>query len=146
MEHTTLIVIKRAQVEEKINKADPLINLFLKMVMRRLRNANALIADHEQVWESGAFPKLHDTGLEQVREKAIDQIKLEQELERALSREELELWYQPIVEATGSCIAGFEEWPADFDALRRSIRSGVNKVTRAETRRRAVVIPVIIEI
>jgi ribonuclease J len=37
-------------------------------------------------------------------------------------------------------------WPSDFDVLRRHVRTVVNRVIRAETARRAVVIPVLIEI
>ena len=37
-------------------------------------------------------------------------------------------------------------WPCDFDTLRRHVRGAVNRVTRAETARRAVVIPIVLEI
>lgn len=39
-----------------------------------------------------------------------------------------------------------ELWPCDFDTLRRHVRGAVNRVIRAETARRAVVIPIVLEI
>ncbi len=43
-------------------------------------------------------------------------------------------------------IARFTEWPPDLETLRRHIKGAVNRVTRAETARRAVVVPVVLEI
>jgi hypothetical protein len=37
-------------------------------------------------------------------------------------------------------------WPSDFDTLRRHVRGAANRVIRAETARRAVVIAVLLEI
>jgi len=38
------------------------------------------------------------------------------------------------------------DWPTDVETIRRHIKGAVNKITRARTRRRAVVVPVVIEI
>jgi ribonuclease J len=43
-------------------------------------------------------------------------------------------------------VEGFSEWPADLDAVRRHIKGAVNRVTRARTARRAVVVPIVLEI
>ena len=49
-------------------------------------------------------------------------------------------------DAVAGAVGGIQDWPTDFDALRRSIRSAVNKVTKKTNRRRAVVIPIILEV
>jgi ribonuclease J len=49
-------------------------------------------------------------------------------------------------EAVRAEIARLGEWPVELETVRRHVKGAVNRVTRAETARRAVVVPVIIEV
>ena len=46
--------------------------------------------------------------LETLRQRAVDQIKLEKELRDAIARREFELYFQPIVSLNDRCAVGFE--------------------------------------
>ena len=43
-------------------------------------------------------------------------------------------------------ISAIQTWPVDLDHVRKRIRTAVNRITRAETGRRAVVVPIVLEI
>ena len=49
-------------------------------------------------------------------------------------------------DAVRSEVGKIDEFPVDFDTLRRHVRTAVNRVTRRATGRKAVVIPVILEV
>ena len=86
-----LTVITRQQIAERVSRADPVLGLLLREAMRHLRRE---IED-----EPTPINALSPT---------IDRMRLEGELAAALEREELELWYQPVVDLTDRRIAGFE--------------------------------------
>ena len=87
----TLTVVTSSHIEERINRAEPVLRLLLKQAMRHLRR------------------EIQDASLpNESTPPMIERIRLETELGNAIEGGELELWYQPIVNLERRCIAGFE--------------------------------------
>ncbi len=111
LEDTTLIPISREQVESKLRRADPLLSHFLKVILARFRMTQDMFL------ESGYSPT-ETTDYE--KEKAVEgaesstqrfiigQIRMAQDLQDAIAREEFELFYQPIIRLGDGILAGFE--------------------------------------
>jgi EAL domain-containing protein (putative c-di-GMP-specific phosphodiesterase class I) len=100
---TEVIIVSRDYVKDKITQGDPLLNLFLRVILNRLR-----AMDHAHVGRPGNTPL--DTGddVEDVREQFLDRLQHEREIQSALESGQFELYYQPIVHLASSRIAGFE--------------------------------------
>lgn len=111
LDETTLIVIQRDQVKKRINQTDPLLSLFLNVILERLRSTNNLVELVEPGLNSDNFPSSPATrnqSYEQVHERAISVLQLEEELRQAVDQKEFELYYQPIIAMRGGHTAGFE--------------------------------------
>jgi ribonuclease J len=54
--------------------------------------------------------------------------------------------FKSAADAVRSEVDKIEEFPVDFEALRRHVKTAVNRITRKATGRKAVVIPVILEV
>ena len=109
LEPTTLIVVGREQVMRKLAGSDPLIRMFLRVVLRRLRRTSALVGKAT----SGADlreldQEVDDTGLRRLRSEAIEMLDRETELERGLERAQFEMFFQPMVSLASGHAAGFE--------------------------------------
>jgi EAL domain-containing protein (putative c-di-GMP-specific phosphodiesterase class I) len=105
---TTLILIQRAQVEQKISASDPMIGLFLKVLLRRLRKTTKLVESQSEKPVDDSYRTGASDSMLAMRDRAIMLLREEQELAQALSRRELELHYQPIVDTFSGMTAGFE--------------------------------------
>jgi EAL domain-containing protein (putative c-di-GMP-specific phosphodiesterase class I)/CRP-like cAMP-binding protein len=109
LEATTLAVIRRDQVLRKMDAADPLIKLFLRVLLRRLRETSSRV-DASLV--SGAMMESEqtrdDTGFRRLREQAMGILEREQRLEEALWMGEFKVFFQPMVELATGRAAGFE--------------------------------------
>ncbi len=104
-----LIVISRSQVTRKMDAADPLIRLFLRVILRRLRTTTSLIDNTVQNARAlVGDATLDDTGVRTLRKQAIELLDQEQRLEEALRRGEFEVFLQPIVSLKSGYPAGFE--------------------------------------
>ncbi len=105
---TTLIVIRRDQVVQKIKTSDPLIEYFFKVLLERLRTTNMLIGSPTA---SQAHQDAQDNpsdSLVMARDTMISELRLYQELEQALAQEKLDLHYQAIIDINKARAAGFE--------------------------------------
>ena len=108
-DEATLVMIHRHQVREKITKADPLLNLFLQVILDRLRSANSFITPKDQgVQKKEPLSVQHAAKYKKVHEKAMAALQLEGELKKAIENKEFELYYQPIIDMRGGHTAGFE--------------------------------------
>jgi len=109
VESATLMVIRREQVTRKINAADPLIALILRIVLQRLRATSRRV---ERSTPAAAAPpggaSLDDTAMRRLRARAIGMLDREQQFESALDRGEFEVCLQPIVDLRTARAAGFE--------------------------------------
>jgi EAL domain-containing protein (putative c-di-GMP-specific phosphodiesterase class I) len=109
LEPTTLIVVGHDQVMRKLAGSDPLIRMFLRVVLRRLRRTSALVGKATtgaDLWELDQ--EVDDTGFRRLRREAIEMLDRETELERGLERDQFEMFFQPIVSLASGHAAGFE--------------------------------------
>jgi EAL domain-containing protein (putative c-di-GMP-specific phosphodiesterase class I) len=92
---TRLRLITRDHLESKVDSADPLIRVLLRLILQRYRAAVA---------------GKRSTGgnKDAARKAALSRLRFAQEIEQGLEREQFVLHYQPIVSLDGMQIAGFE--------------------------------------
>ena len=95
-----LIPINREQFAERLAAADPVVRALLMSQLSRYRSALARLTGDTEPGEDLPDPG-HDSS-------ALDKIRLESELRRALERGELEVRLQPIEEIVSGRIAGYE--------------------------------------
>ena len=107
LDETTLIVVDRDQVRQKIDSADPLLSLFLKVILDRLRQTTSLLALRREGLEPPS-PAPQGRSFEHVRQKALSILQLERELKQALSQEQFEGYFQAIVATSSGRAAGVE--------------------------------------
>jgi len=110
----TLIAITRDQINQHLTKGDSLVNLLLKVILRRYR---ASLANFQADSPSKRIqPELsrndQTTGEYTTRtepaEAAITSIRLEVEIRNGIANNEFRVFYQPIVDLQSGAIAGFE--------------------------------------
>lgn len=101
-EETECIVIQRSRFLKPLTSADPMMNLILRVVLTRFRNAQNRYSGLAS--ESAKS----DGSLEKIRRLAFQRINDERDLQRGLNANEFEMHYQPIVDMQSGCIAGFE--------------------------------------
>ncbi len=92
---TRLRLITRDHLESKVDSADPLIRVLLRLILQRYRAAVA--------GKKGGGGRA-----DEARKAALSRLKFSQEIEQGLEREQFVLHYQPIVSLDGMQIAGFE--------------------------------------
>lgn len=89
---TELSVLTQAQLSERLNHADPVLALLVRQAMQHLRRE---IQDGSVLEAARRHP-------------TIERMRMEAELADAVERQELEVWYQPIVDLDARAYAGFE--------------------------------------
>jgi EAL domain-containing protein (putative c-di-GMP-specific phosphodiesterase class I) len=102
---TTLIVIDREQVDRKVSAAEPLIRLFLKVILDRLRATTSMLAPDTA---DTLRLRLSELDYEKERSRALAVLEVEERLKRGVEREEFQIVYQPIVRLEDGIAAGFE--------------------------------------
>lgn len=110
LEQTEVASISRDQLQKKMEKADPVLALLLRVILKRLRWSLHRVLEHEPgvVGAEEQISTEQDRVLKNARDHAISQIKLVEELELAIKRRDFELYYQPIVSCQDGHTAGFE--------------------------------------
>ncbi|HEX8417573.1 MAG TPA: EAL domain-containing protein [Methylobacterium sp.] len=97
----SLILITEDQIRHRTRQLDPILNMFLGVVLARYRDLLPLV-NQAAPHQASAAPASASTG------EAIDRLVMERELRRALNQNELALFFQPIVRLDSGAIAGFE--------------------------------------
>ncbi len=92
---TRLRLITRDHLENKVDSADPLIRVLLRLILQRYRAAVA--------GKKGGGGRA-----DEARKAALSRLRFAQEIEQGLEREQFILNYQPIVSLDGLQIVGFE--------------------------------------
>lgn len=109
LEDTDVIPFDRAQFEKIIESADPILNMLLRVVLKRFRWALQQVLEKERFMLTGEYnPGGQTQVFDAARNQAILQIKLDRDIRYALQNQEFLIYYQPILETHSHRIAGFE--------------------------------------
>lgn len=103
IEATTLIPITRDLMVSKLKQSDSLLSHMLEVVVDRYRDA---MDNHAPRAPELTGPR--ETGMHNLRDYAVNQLKMAQSLSDALERDEFLLYYQPVVYLQDGRLAGFE--------------------------------------
>lgn len=103
---TTLVRIDRAHVEELLVRADPVIQYLLRLLLERFRSSSA------KSEQPPALPPLSGHAAfappEDLHAAAVRTLSLAHDLSDAIDRDQLDLYYQPIVRLPDGTLAGYE--------------------------------------
>lgn len=103
---TTLVRIDRAHVEELLVRADPVIQYLLRLLLERFRSSSAkseLPTALPPLSGHAAFAPPED-----LHAAAVRTLSLAHDLSDAIDRDQLDLFYQPIVRLPGGTLSGYE--------------------------------------
>jgi EAL domain-containing protein (putative c-di-GMP-specific phosphodiesterase class I) len=104
IEDTELTLILSDQLRSRVESAEPILKLLLRVILNRFRHEQRLFRHPGSGgYESVILDAEHDA-----TKGAIDKIKLESDLRGALDKGELALHYQPIVNLASGDVTGFE--------------------------------------
>ncbi|MCZ6604332.1 MAG: EAL domain-containing protein [Alphaproteobacteria bacterium] len=107
-EETSLFVVFREQIRDKIDHADPLLALFLKVLLSRFKDDDGCAFDATDQFLSDNAATERTTSFLGDQQRAIERLRAEHELRDALSLDQFELFYQPIIDLRNGQAAGFE--------------------------------------
>ncbi|EKV03740.1 EAL domain-containing protein [Leptolyngbya sp. PCC 7375] len=133
IEETVCVAISSRQISERIQGADPIVQLLVTTLLHRIRST-------PQVTLSG-YPKVA-TGLQQApsdNDEVLDKIRLESELRAALENQQLRPHYQPLVDIQTRRILGFEALIRWFSPTRGHVSPGEFTSIAEET---SLIIPI----
>lgn len=104
VEDTELTLIVSDQLRSRVESAEPILKLLLRVILNRFRHEQHLFRHPG----NGNIARIVFDPDQDASKPAIDKIKLESDLRSALDRGELTLNYQPIVNLASGKIEGFE--------------------------------------
>ena len=105
---TRLIRIDRSHVEELLQRADPVIQYLLRLLLVRFRSANSLGPDQTPSAERMADRERETALVKDLHTAAVRTLLLAKDLSDALDGNQLELFYQPLIALDGLTMVGFE--------------------------------------
>ncbi|HEY5789689.1 MAG TPA: EAL domain-containing protein [Gammaproteobacteria bacterium] len=105
LEESVVAVIHRDQLDAAMESADPVIKLFLRVLLERFHEASDRLHGHRgktrrSMPDSAAY--------QDDLTRTVQNLHLREELQHALERREFALFYQPIVELASGRLAGYE--------------------------------------
>ncbi|MES0872557.1 EAL domain-containing protein [Sinimarinibacterium thermocellulolyticum] len=102
---TRLSVITHDLLHDQLERAAPLLRHLLRVTLARCRSNLRMIGDGENPAPTSIAPATEPGS---VGSLALTRLRLERAIAEAIEREELELFYQPIVRLGGGHVVGFE--------------------------------------
>jgi len=108
---TTLIVIPRKYIADRIDMSDKLVGMLLKVVLERYREMRSLlehVSSGSNLDEVASKQQYAEHAYEKDAQFTAERLQAENRLKEALQSGELELFYQPIISLEKNCIAGCE--------------------------------------
>jgi EAL domain-containing protein (putative c-di-GMP-specific phosphodiesterase class I) len=105
---TTLVRIDRGHVEELMVRADPVIQYLMRLLLERFRSSSGNATSSLVTPPSAAdIPEGHLATVD-LHASAVRTLSLAHDLSDAIDNQQLELFYQPIVQLGNSNLVGFE--------------------------------------
>lgn len=101
-EETEVIVIQRSRYIAPLTSADPMMNLILRVVLTRFRDAQNRYSGISR------DPNNEDKSLDEIRRLAFERINDERDLMQGLEAQEFEMHYQPLIDLKTRQLAGVE--------------------------------------
>ena len=111
-QETTLLIITRDHLRDRLRVADPLLRHLLRTVIARMRGLLERIYGPSGV--PAAFDHQSEEEAQADRDRAYEHVDLERRLKLAIDHHELSLYFQPIVRCSDGGVDGFEallRWP-----------------------------------
>ncbi len=110
MEDTSLIVVERSQIQGKVDRADPVLRYLLSLMLDRLRSTHRAWSGQNGTKDpdGSALKEAKKTAVDDLHQHAIRRLKLEQEIQQAVERNEFFVVYQPIMRLDPLEASGFE--------------------------------------
>lgn len=105
---TSLIRIDRSHVEELLQRADPVIQYLLRLLLVRFRSVNAVGPEQIPTAERMADRERETALVKDLHTAAVRTLLLAKDLSDALDGSQLELFYQPLIALDGLALVGFE--------------------------------------
>ncbi|MCI5061249.1 MAG: EAL domain-containing protein [Alphaproteobacteria bacterium] len=106
IEECEVLLIDRTDFNKRLESADPVIQMFMKVILSRYRD---VVARSQIFKHSGDAPALEQQEKKLVKEtNAVEKIKLANELSNAFENDHIQLHYQPIINLKTGNIIGFE--------------------------------------
>jgi EAL domain-containing protein (putative c-di-GMP-specific phosphodiesterase class I) len=106
LEDVRLAIVTKQQVLERVSTADKVVQLLMRVLLKRLRRKNQIVTGSKLTPDDPEFYDLEK--VEEGNQSALDQIKLEHQIFQAFQNKEFELFYQPIVNLKTKQINGCE--------------------------------------
>lgn len=94
LEDVRLAIVTKQQVLERVSTADKVVQLLMRVLLKRLRRKNGVIRSGGRFTDAEYYSP---GATEDTNQTALDQIKLENQIFQAFQNKEFELFYQPIV-------------------------------------------------
>jgi EAL domain-containing protein (putative c-di-GMP-specific phosphodiesterase class I) len=104
LEDVRLAIVTKQQVLERVSTADKVVQLLMRVLLKRLRRKNDIVAHGSRLSDA----EFYSDGNQDGTQTALDQIKLENQIFQAFQNKEFELFYQPIVNLKTKKITGCE--------------------------------------
>ncbi len=107
IEDCTVIEISRADFAHRVESADPIVKMVMRVIMARYRDMIARTQFMQMpAYMTAAVENAENSG--ELHDLAVNAIKIHNELKAALEKGQLVLFFQPIVAVQEMKIAGFE--------------------------------------
>lgn len=105
LEDVRLAIVTKQQVLERVSTADKVVQLLMRVLLKRLRRKNNSISAGRRFNDASYYEA---DGIDGESQAALDQIRLENQIFQAFQNKEFELFYQPIVNLKTKGISGCE--------------------------------------
>lgn len=105
---TRLIRIDRNHVEELLLRSDPVIQFLLRQLLVRFRNANGVAVEQDADSERIPDRRQNDVSVGDLHATALRTLTLAQDLSNAIEKNQLELFYQPLIALKDLSLIGYE--------------------------------------
>jgi diguanylate cyclase len=102
---TRLVRIDRSHVEELLSRSDTVIQYLMRLLLERFRSTHDAAGLQQR---AGQAAGTDSAGAIDLHKAAMRTLSLAQDLSDAIDRQQLELFYQPLIAFDGLQVAGFE--------------------------------------